>query len=75
MALIVRETVGAGVGVSEPLDVDCTVVVVTVCVVVYDDGVVWVCADASAAAAKKTMARDKFFTMSLDLGEKEIANH
>ena len=73
---MVRETVGAGAGVKAPLELVCTVVVVTVCVVVYDeDGVVWVCADASATEAKKTKIRDRFFTMSLDLGEKEFSNH
>ena len=40
-----------------------------------DVEVVWVCADTSAAVAKKRMTRDSFFTMFLDLGEKEIANH
>ena len=68
---MVRETVGAGAGVSAPLELVCTVVAVWL--VVYDG--VWVCADARAATAKKPMARDSFFTMVLDLGEKEISNH
>ena len=72
MALMMRETVGAGA--SAPLVLVCTVVVVTVGVVVYDEEGVWVCADASAAAAKKAMANDRFFTIILDLGEKEISN-
>ena len=70
MAFVVRVTVGADMVV----EVVATVVVVTVCVVEYVDGA-WVCADASAAAAEKTMARHIFFTVFLDLGEIEIANH
>lgn len=69
---MVRITVGAGAALSAPLDVVATVVVVTVCVVEYVDGV-WVCADASAAA-EKTTVRHSFFTVFLDLGEIEIAN-
>jgi hypothetical protein len=71
MALIVRETVGTGDGVGVLADVVATVVVVTVCVVYVDGDVVCVCADTSAAAAKKKTARDKFFTLVLDLGEIE----
>ena len=72
--MVVRVTVGAAAGVIAPLEVVATVVV-TVCVVVYDDGAgAWVCADASAAAAEKTMARNAFFTIVLDLGEIEISN-
>ena len=37
--------------------------------------VVTVCADANAAAAEKTMARNIFFTVFLDLGKIEISNH
>ena len=55
-----------------PLAFVCTVVL-TVWVVAYDG--VWVCADAMAATAKKPMARDSFFTIVLDLGEKELSNH
>jgi hypothetical protein len=55
------------------VEVDATVVVVTVCVVEYGDGA-WVCADASAAAAEKAIARHSFFTVFLDLGEIEISN-
>ena len=65
---------GAGAALGTPLDVVATVVVVTVCVVEYVDGA-WVCADARAAAAEKTTARHSFFTVFLDLGEIEIANH
>ena len=70
---MVRITVGAGAALSTPLDVVATVVVVTVCVVEYVDGA-WVCADTSAAAAEKTIARHNFFTVFLDLGEIEISN-
>src|SRR6478736_2877975 len=66
---MVRETVGTGDGAGVLAEVVATVVVVTVCVV-YVDGEV-VCADTSAAAAKKKTARDKFFTLVLDLGEIE----
>ena len=63
MALIVRETVGAGVADTVPLELVCTIVVVTVWVVVYEeDEGIWVCADASAARAKKRTAKDRFFT-------------
>jgi len=61
------------VGTGALIELVATVVVVTVCVVVYVDGA-WVCADASAAAAEKTMARHRFFTIVLDLGEIEISN-
>ncbi len=66
---MVRETVAAPVRLLA--DVVATVVVVTVCVVYVDGEVVCVCADTSAAAAKKKTARDKFFTLVLDLGEIE----
>lgn len=70
---MVRITVGAGAELSVPLEVVATVVVVTVCVVEYVDGA-WACADTSAAVAEKTTARHSFFTVFLDLGEKEISN-
>ena len=44
-------------------------------VVVCEDGDgASVCADASAAAAEKTIARHSLFTVFLDLGEIEISN-
>jgi hypothetical protein len=71
---MVRITVGAGAALSTPLEEVATVVVVTVCVVEYVDGA-WVCADASAAAAEKITTRHSFFTVFLNLGEIEMANH
>ena len=67
---MVRETAGTGAGAGVLVVV--ATVVVTVCVVVTVDGaVVWACADAGFAAAKKRMARNSFFTSGLDLGEIE----
>jgi hypothetical protein len=84
MARMVRWTVGtataAGAFVEDDVE---TVVVVTVCVVVVDDGD-WeygdwadsVCRHNSAAVAKEAKARDSLFTVVLlDLGEIEISNH
>jgi hypothetical protein len=67
--LVVRETVGVGVVAAAGVAVDVDVVVVV-------GGAVCVCADASAAPAQMTMmARDKFLTRVLDLGETlEISN-
>jgi hypothetical protein len=60
---MVRETAATGAGVGALFEVVWTVVVVTVGVVVEVDGEDGcVCADASAAAAKKVKARDSFFT-------------
>jgi len=63
---MVRETAGTGAGTGEVVATD---VVVTVVVVVVDGAAVDDCADAAIATAKKMMARDRFFTPVLDLGE------
>ena len=61
---MVRETVGTGTAAGAVVDDVATVVVVTVCVVVTDDGAdVGVCADMQAAVAMKVKARDSFFTV------------
>jgi hypothetical protein len=57
MARVVRETVA--VAVVKDVDVAEVVSGVLLCV----------CADATATAARTTMARDRFFTGILDLGE------
>ena len=69
---MVRETVGAGAGAGATAldEVVATVVVVTVEVVVVDEGAaVGDCAHAKLARAQKMMARERFFTRVLDLGE------
>ena len=61
---------GAGAGATALDEVVATVVVVTVDVVVVDEGAaVGDCAHANVATAQKRKARDRFFTIGLDLGE------
>ncbi len=68
---MVRETVGAGAGDGATAldEVVATVVVVTVDVVVVDEGAVGDCAHAKVARAQNKKARERFFTIGLDLGE------
>ena len=77
--MVVRKTVVVGAAAGGAVAVVVVVVVVIVvvvavvelgdCVAVVLGTVPCVCADARAAAAKITMARDTFFTRVLNLGE------
>jgi hypothetical protein len=72
MALMVRETVGAGAGAGATAldEVVATVAVVTVDVVVVDEGAaVGDCPYAKVVRAQMKKARERFFTIGLDLGE------